>query len=106
MPILHLPADHTDADLVLGAGIAELLGSEELHVTWTPSTGYAAPAVQALVREPAPSWAGAVGLAVRIVAELWVAFTARRSAGTPETPAAPRQVPAPRSHPAAGEPAA
>jgi len=33
--LLTLPADHTDSELELARLIAELLGSEELHVFWS-----------------------------------------------------------------------
>ena len=32
MPHLHLPIEHTDADLVLAANLAEIVGSEDLYV--------------------------------------------------------------------------
>ena len=47
MPSLYLPADHTDADLVLAGQVAERIESDELYVTWTPSAGQAAPEVVA-----------------------------------------------------------
>ena len=39
MPHLHLPTDHTDADLVLAANLAEVVGSEDLYVAWTHESG-------------------------------------------------------------------
>ena len=39
MPHLHLPIDHTDADLVLAANLAEIVGSEDLYVAWSHETG-------------------------------------------------------------------
>ena len=39
MPHLHLPIDHTDADLVLAANLAEIVGSEDLYVAWSYETG-------------------------------------------------------------------
>ena len=52
MPHLHLPTDHTDADLVLAANLAEIVGSEDLYVTWSHETGPGAiPEVEAVVRE-------------------------------------------------------
>ncbi len=54
MPQLHLPAEHTDADLVLAMQVAELLDAGELFVAWTGETGSGAlPTVAAVVREPA-----------------------------------------------------
>ena len=52
MPHLHLPADHTDADLVLAANLAEIVGSEDLYVVWSHETGPGAiPEVEAELRE-------------------------------------------------------
>lgn len=52
MPHLHLPIDHTDADLVLAANLAEIVGSEDLYVAWTHEAGAGAvPEVEAEVRE-------------------------------------------------------
>ena len=62
MPHLHLPIDHTDADLVLAANLAEVVGSEDLYVAWTHESGPGAiPEVEAVVRdEHAVSFFGAV----------------------------------------------
>jgi hypothetical protein len=52
MPHLHLPIDHTDADLVLAANLAEIVGSEDLYVAWTHESGAGAiPEVEALMVE-------------------------------------------------------
>ena len=52
MPHLHLPVDHTDADLVLAANLAEIVGSEDLYVAWSHESGPGAiPEVEAVVRE-------------------------------------------------------
>jgi hypothetical protein len=52
MPHLHLPTDHTDADLVLAANLAEIVGSEELYVAWTHESGAGAvPEVDAVLVE-------------------------------------------------------
>jgi len=52
MPHLHLPIDHTDADLVLAANLAEVVGSEDLYVVWTHESGPGAiPEVEAVLRE-------------------------------------------------------
>ena len=52
MPHLHLPIDHTDADLVLAANLADIVGSEDLYVAWSFETGPGAiPEVEAVVRE-------------------------------------------------------
>ena len=56
MPHLHLPADHTDADLVLAATVAASVGSADLYVSWTHDDGAGAvPEVEALVRPDRPS---------------------------------------------------
>jgi hypothetical protein len=90
---LYLPAEHTNADLVLAAEVAQVVDSGELYVTWTESAGHAAPAVGALVREPVSPWAEAFGLLVRAVAELWVAFTQRPAAPAPQPPGTAAQPP-------------
>jgi hypothetical protein len=62
MPHLHLPIDHTDADLVLAANLAEVVGSDDLYVAWTHESGPGAiPEVEAVLREERPmSFFGAV----------------------------------------------
>jgi hypothetical protein len=51
MPHLHLPIDHTEADLVLAANLAEIVGSEDLYVAWSHGAGAGAiPEVEAIVR--------------------------------------------------------
>ena len=55
MPYLHLPMDHTEADLVLAANLADIVGSEDLYVAWSHETGPGAvPEVEAVVREQRP----------------------------------------------------
>ena len=82
MPHLHLPTDHSDADLVLAANVAELVGSADLYVTWSHETGAGAvPEVEAVVREerpPSPLAAFFAGLAA-----IWQALI-----GRPARPAA------------------
>lgn len=52
MPQLHLPFEHTDADLVLATLIADALDAGELYVAWSAESGPgAAPQVVAVVRE-------------------------------------------------------
>ena len=52
MPHVHLPAAHSDADLVLAANVAAIVGSEDLYVSWTHEAGPGAvPEVAAVVRE-------------------------------------------------------
>jgi hypothetical protein len=54
MPLLHIPAEHTDADLALAGELADALGSSELYVAWTHEAGSARPEVMATLREPEP----------------------------------------------------
>jgi len=66
MPYLHLPVDHTDADLVLAANLAEVVGSEDLYIAWSHETGAGAiPEIDAVLvheRQPKPfaAFAGAL----------------------------------------------
>jgi hypothetical protein len=78
MPHLHLPIDHTDADLVLAANLAEVVGSEDLYVTWTHETGPGAiPEVEAVLRDERPM---GFFTAVRAgVAAFWRALLGRSS---------------------------
>jgi hypothetical protein len=82
MPHLHLPADHTDADLVLAANLAEIVGSEDLYVTWSHEAGPGAiPEVEAVIREqhelsPLGEFVRAVGAGV---AAFWRALLGRPS---------------------------
>src|SRR3954454_23200655 len=56
MPLLPLPADHSDADIVLAANVAATVGSEDLYVAWTHDCGAGAvPEIEAVVRESRPS---------------------------------------------------
>ena len=55
MPHLHLPVDHTDADLVLAANLAEIVGSEDLYVAWSHDSGPGAiPEIEAVLVESRP----------------------------------------------------
>jgi hypothetical protein len=55
MPHLHLPIDHTDADIVLAANLADVVGSEDLYVTWSYESGPGAvPEVEAVLVEQRP----------------------------------------------------
>jgi hypothetical protein len=104
MPHLHLPIDHTDADLVLAANIAEVVGSSDLYVAWSHDRGPGAvPEVEAVVREERaanPLTGLLTALSTRLAA-LWRAvFTGRsqRAALPPARTERPRR--------AAGEPSA
>jgi hypothetical protein len=53
MPHLHLPIDHTDADLVLAANLADIVGSEDLYVAWSHESGAGViPEVEAVLVAP------------------------------------------------------
>jgi hypothetical protein len=77
MALLYLPAEHTEADLVLAGQIAEVIDSAELYVTWTPGNGIAAPAVSAELVEAGPGWPSLIVQAIR---ELWAALRNREPA--------------------------
>jgi hypothetical protein len=73
MPHVHLPADHSDADLVLAANLADIVGSADLYVTWTHDAGAGAvPEVEAVLRDERrrPRGGGLRGLAAAL-ATLW-----------------------------------
>jgi hypothetical protein len=79
MPHLHLPMDHTDADLVLAANLADIVGSEDLYVAWSQDTGAGVPEIEAYVSEEPPASPFAellVSLAAGVVA-FWRALTGR-----------------------------
>ena len=81
MPHLHLPIDHTDADLVLAANLAEVVGSEDLYVAWSFEAGPGAiPEVEAVVRDH-HSGGGFFGALAAGVAAFWRALLGR-SAGS------------------------
>jgi hypothetical protein len=93
MPHLHLPAEHSDADIVLAASVAATVGSEDLYVAWTHETGAGAvPEIEAIVRDERPS---ALATFVRALADgmlaLWHGLTATPAAPAPATakPATP-----------------
>jgi hypothetical protein len=89
MPHLHLPAEHSDADIVLAANLAATVGSEDLYVAWTHDSGAGAvPEVEAVIREPRPS---ALVTVFRAVAALWRGLTQMPAPVAPAAaaPAAP-----------------
>ena len=50
MPHLHLPVDHTEADIVLAVNLADIVGSEDLYVAWSHESGPGAiPEVEAVM---------------------------------------------------------
>jgi hypothetical protein len=93
MPHLHLPMDHTDADLVLAANLAEIVGSEDLYVAWSHDSGAGAvPEVEAvLVESRRPSaFAELVALVSAGFAAFWRALVGRSAAPAVATvPAGP-----------------
>ena len=100
MPHLHLPIDHTEADLVLAANLAEIVGSEDLYVAWSHETGAGAVAeVEAVLVDAHP--ASAFGELLATIgagfAAFWRALLGRPAAA--ELPEAPASGPA-----RAGEP--
>jgi hypothetical protein len=101
MPHLHLPSDHTDADLVLAANLADIVGSEDLYVSWSHESGPGAvPQVDAvLVESHRPGlFAEIVGLFTAGCAAFW-----RALAGRPVEPAVAQSPPAGHAR-RAGEP--
>jgi hypothetical protein len=92
MPHLHLPIDHTDADLVLAANLADVVGSEDLYVAWSHERGPGAvPEIEAVLVEAHPSSAFAELLATigAGFAAFWRALLGRpRGAAVAEAPAA------------------
>jgi hypothetical protein len=80
MPHLHLPMDHTDADLVLAANLAEIVGSEDLYVAWSHGSGAGAvPEVDAVLVEShrTSAFAEVVALIAAGCAAFWRAITGR-----------------------------
>jgi hypothetical protein len=92
MPHLHLPIDHTDADLVLAANLAEIVGSEDLYVAWSHESGAGAvPEVEAVLVEshPTSAFAEVVAVIAAGCAAFWRALTGRPApAAVSEAPAA------------------
>lgn len=85
MPHLHLPMDHTDADLVLAANLAEIVGSEDLYVAWSHESGAGAvPEVEAVLvdcRRPS-AFAEIVALVSAGLVAFWRALVGRPAAPT------------------------
>jgi hypothetical protein len=102
MAQLYLPAEHTEADLVLAGQIAQSIDSAELYVAWTPAHGQAVPAVAAELRTLDARWTGTLALVFRAVRELWTVLRGRDSQRAPLAPA-PAGGHAAQPKPAAGE---
>jgi len=91
MPHLHLPADHTDADLVLAANLADIVGSEDLYVAWSHESGAGAvPEVDAVLVESdrRSLVAELVAVVVAGCAAFWRALIGRPSQAAAEPSAA------------------
>jgi hypothetical protein len=103
MPHLHLPIDHTDADLVLAANVADIVGSADLYVAWSHEGGPGAvPEVEAVLRDerntsPVADFLAALGA---VFVSFWRALFTRQHERAERVPAAEL----PRSQ--AGEPSA
>jgi hypothetical protein len=92
MPHLHLPIDHTDADLVLAANLAEIVGSEDLYVAWTHESGPGAvPEVEAVMSEHSPSVGFFAAVGAGFVA-FWRALLGRPAQAAVEEDASPPPV--------------
>lgn len=70
MSQLYLPAQHTDADLILAGLVAQRVDSAELYVAWTPEQGQASPEVAAELREPALSFGRSLAILFGALGEL------------------------------------
>ena len=103
MPQLYLPAEHTEADLVLAGQIAELVDSAELYVAWTPEHGQAAPEVVAELREPAPGLGGTLSLLFQAARELWAALRGRELSPRASRPGTSRSCPRRSRPPSPGQ---
>ena len=100
MPHLHLPIDHTDADLVLAANLAEVVGSEDLYVAWSHETGAGAvPEVEAVLVEADDPRPGFLATVAAGFAAFWRTITGRH----PGTAVAGAHTAGPARH-GAGEP--
>jgi len=99
MAQLYLPAEHTEADLVLAGQIAEWIESVELYVAWTPAHGTSVPAVAAELRTLDARWT-TLARVFRAVRELWRMLLGRDSRRPP------RAVPSAGEHAAQPKPAA
>jgi hypothetical protein len=101
MPQLYLPAEHTDADLVLAGLIAQRVDSAELYVAWTPERGRATPEIAAELREPSVGVGGTLVLLLGALIEFCAALFTRVPAPQPVPAAAPADTASPQSRPAA-----
>jgi hypothetical protein len=95
MPQLYLPAEHTDADLILAGLVAQRVDSAELYVAWTPEHGRATPEIAAELREPSVGVGGTLALLVGALIAFCAALFGRVPAQQP--------VPAPAAADAASQ---
>ncbi len=98
MSQLYLPAEHTDADLILAGLVAQRVDSAELYVVWTPEHGQASPEVSAMLRDPAPTFGGTLAVLLAALGELVKSLFGRVPADQPlpaPAPAATKQQPRP-----------
>jgi len=89
MPQLYLPAEHTDADLILAGLVAQRVDSAELYVAWTPEHGRATPEIAAELREPSVGVGGTLVLLLGALIEFCAALFGRVPAQAPVAAAAP-----------------
>jgi hypothetical protein len=89
MPQLYLPAEHTDADLILAGLVAQRVDSAELYVAWTPEHGRATPEIAAELREPSVGIGGTLTLLLGALIEFCAALFGRVPAQPPVPAAAP-----------------
>ena len=90
MPHLHLPAEHSDVDLVLAANLADIVGSEDLYITWTHESGPGVPEVEAILRDDRPSpLVELVGAFFAGLGSLWRSLFASSAAAAPTVAPAP-----------------
>jgi len=97
MSQLYLPAEHTDADLILAGLVAQRVDSAELYVAWTPEHGQASPEVAAMLRDPAPTLGGTLAALFAALGAIVKALFGRVPADQPlpaPAPADTKQQPA------------
>jgi hypothetical protein len=102
MPILHLPAAHTDTDVALATEVASVVGSHDLYVTWTHGEGPGLPPeIETLTADhaqasPISPFAEVVVAMVQGISALWHAILHPPKTRT-ELPAPPNARQLPRS---------
>jgi hypothetical protein len=94
MPTLHLPAAHTDTDVALATEVAQVVGSQDLYVTWTHGEGPGLPPeIEAILEDdskPALTpFAEVIVAMAQGLSALWNALV-RPAGARPELPA-PRE---------------